>query len=139
MAKPFRKLGTMQLQIMQVLWRLRRATARQITDEMNRDARTVTAHSSVQTMLRELEAKGVAAHDVEERTFIFYPLYEEEEITAMATQDLLATLFGGSVYGMVAHLLQQERLSPEEIARLRALIDEEEKEGQLQQPQEERS
>ena len=121
MPKPFRRLGAVQLQIMQVLWRLRRATARQITDEMNREQ--PTAHSTVQTMLRELEAKGVAAHDLEERTFVYYPVYEEAEIAAMATQDLLTRLFGGSVYGMVAHLLQQERLSPDELARIRALID----------------
>lgn len=125
MLKPFQKLGAVQLQIMKVLWRLGRATARQVTDEMNRDPRTASAHSSVQTMLRELEAKGVVAHDVEERTFIFFPLYEEAEIRKMATEDLLIRLFGGSVYAMVEHLLQDERLSPKERARLRTLIGEE--------------
>jgi BlaI family transcriptional regulator, penicillinase repressor len=117
------RLGRVQLQIMEVLWRHGRATARQITDELSRTK--PIAHSTVQTLLRKLEAKGAVAHDVEERTFIFRPLYRQTEITAAATRDLLTRVFHGSVYGLVAHLLQHESISPDERRRLRALIDEE--------------
>src|SRR5436190_15476284 len=95
MSKAPPRLGKVQLQIMEVLWREGRATARQITDELSR-AKPI-AHSTVQTLLRKLEAKGVIAHDVEERTFIFRPLYQPADITASATRDLLARVFHGSV------------------------------------------
>jgi BlaI family penicillinase repressor len=117
------KLGKVQLQIMQVLWQRGRATAREITDELGR-AEPI-AHSTVQTLLRKLEAKGAVAHDVEDRVFVFRPLYREADVTASATHDLLTRIFGGSVYGMVAHLLRHETVSPEEVARLRELIEKE--------------
>jgi predicted transcriptional regulator len=50
------RLGKVQLQIMQILWQRGQATAKEITDELNRHK--PTAHSTVQTLLRKLEDKG---------------------------------------------------------------------------------
>ena len=119
------RLGKVQLQIMQVLWEHGRATARQITDALSRSK--PIAHSTVQTLLRKLEAKGAVAHEVEERTFIFRPLYEQSEVADSVTRDLLTRVFSGSVYGLVAHLLQHETISGDELMRLRALVNEEKK------------
>ena|SRR5215212_10174216 len=123
MAQNSTRLGRLELQIMQVLWQRGRATAREITDALSH-SRPV-AHSTVQTMLRKLEAKGALAHDTEDRVFIFYPLSQQSEVTESATRDLLARLFDGSVYGLVSHLLKHESVSQEELARLRKLIEQE--------------
>jgi BlaI family penicillinase repressor len=124
MSKAPPRLGKVQRLIMEVLWREKRATARQITEELSRTQ--PLAHSTVQTLLRKLEAKGVITHDVEERTFLFRPLVQPSDIATSATRDLLGRVFQGSVYGLVAHLLQHETISPEERRRLRELIDQEE-------------
>jgi BlaI family penicillinase repressor len=110
---------------MQVLWTRGRATAREITDELSLEA--PIAHSTVQTLLRKLEEKGAITHVVEDRTFIFRPLYQPEEVAETATRDLLSRVFHGSVFGLVAHLLRHEKVSSEEMTRLRALLDAEEK------------
>ena len=123
MTKAPQKLGKVQLQIMQVLWQRGQATAREITDDLCQNA--PIAHSTVQTLLRKLEAKGAVAHDSDDRTFVFRPLYRQAEVSASATRDLLERVFGGSVYGLVSHLLKNEAVSPEELARLRQLIDRE--------------
>ena|SRR5579871_2286750 len=118
------RLGKVQLQIMRLLWERKQATAREITDEL---ARTQPiAHSTVQTLLRKLELKGAVSHDIVDRTFVFRPLYRQEEVTDTALRDLLSRLFDGSVYGLVSHLLRSEEVSGEELARLRQLIEEEE-------------
>jgi len=117
------KLGKVQLEIMRVLWREGRATARMITDELN--AKEPIAHSTVQTLLRKMEAKGAVTHEIDNRVFTFLPLYKEDEVTEVATHDLLSRLFGGSVSGLVAHLLKNERISDEEMKELRAMIDKE--------------
>ena len=108
---------------MRVLWERGRATAREITEAMGETQRI--AHSTVQTLLRQLQAKGAVAYDVEDRTFVYRPLYQETEVAETATRDLLARLFNGSVYGLMAHLLKHEEVSREDLARLRALIDQE--------------
>lgn len=123
MTLPPPRLGKVQLQIMQVLWERRTATARQITDALNE--KQSIAHSTVQTLLRQMEAKGAITHDAEERTFTYRPLVRQNEITETALRDVLTRLFHGSVYGLVSHLLQNESVSQDELSRLRHLIEEE--------------
>jgi BlaI family penicillinase repressor len=123
MAKPVLRLGKVQTQIMEILWRRGEATAREITEELG--GTPPLAHSTVQTLLRKLEAKGAITHERRDRVFIFRPLYQQADVATSATRDLLARVFQGSVYGLVAHLLQHETISPEERERLRKLIDEE--------------
>jgi BlaI family penicillinase repressor len=123
MAKAPPKLGKVQLQIMQILWARGQATAREITEELCRTK--PIAHSTVQTLLRKLEAKEAITHEVEDRTFVFRPLYEQNEVTTSAARDLLARVFHGSVYGLVAHLLQHEAVPQDELQQLRKLLDKE--------------
>jgi BlaI family transcriptional regulator, penicillinase repressor len=119
------QLGRMQLLIMQVLWKKRRATAREITAALNESQ--PVAHSTVQTLLRGLEDKGSLAHEELGRTFVFFPLVEEQKYRRKATRDLLDRVFGGSVSSLVTHLLKNERISAAELAEIRRLIDRSEK------------
>lgn len=116
-------MGKLQLQIMQILWRDGEASAREITDSLSLTEPVM--HSTVQTILRKLEAKGAVEHRQEGRTFIFRPLYERSTVTESATRDLLNRVFQGSIYGLVSHLLKHEEISQDELQRLRKLIDEE--------------
>ena len=111
---------------MQVLWDKGEATAREITDELSRHK--PTAHSTVQTMLRQLEQKGAVTHVQQERTFIFRPLYQQTDITSNVTRDLVARVFNNSAVGLMAHLLKHEEISPEELRQLRQLVEEKTKE-----------
>lgn len=114
-------LGSVQLRIMRVLWDEGEATARRITESLS--AASPIAHSTVQTLLRKLEAKGAVGHERKERTFVFRALVAESEVTRSAAQDLLSRVFQGSISGLVAHLLESEEVSDDEMARLRRLVD----------------
>lgn len=116
-------LGRLELRIMQVLWQHGPTTARHITDTLNTGGEKAVAHSTVQTLLRKMEAKGAVAHESDGRIFLFRPLYGEGEVTQSATRDLLTRVFGGSSYALVAHLLKHENVPAEERARLRALVN----------------
>jgi BlaI family penicillinase repressor len=115
------QLGRVQLLIMQVLWAKGRATAREITDAISQ-AEPI-AHSTVQTLLRHLEDKGSVAHEADGRTFVFYPLVEQDNVQVNATRDLLERVFGGNVASLVAHLLKHENVTREELAEIRKLIN----------------
>lgn len=114
------RLGRVQLRIMQVLWKLDRATARQITDELNRES--PIAHSTVQTLLRKIEAKGAVTYEKQGRQFIFRPLIRPEQVTRTATRDLINRVFDGSPAGLIAYLLENEKLSKKDLAELRRRI-----------------
>ena len=119
MATP--RLGRVQLMIMQVLWEKGRANARQITDALNLSE--PIAHSTVQTLLRKLEAKGAVDHQAEGRAFVFYPLVQEDPVKRGATRELIEQVFAGSPSGLVAYLLENERVPDGELERIRELID----------------
>jgi len=116
------QLGRVQLLIMQVLWDRGSATAREITETINRQE--PIAHSTVQTLLRGLEDKGAIAHKTEGRTFVFRPQVEEDRFKQSATRDLVERVFGGDAATLVAQLLKNENVSRKEIAEIRKLIDE---------------
>jgi BlaI family penicillinase repressor len=115
------QMGRVQHRIMRVLWERGRVSAREITEALNRDE--PVAHSTVQTLLRQLEAKGAVAHDAVGRTFVFFPRVEEDRVRRGATRDLLDRAFGGRAGDLVAHLLKTERLTKAELDELRRLID----------------
>ena len=119
MAAP--RLGRVQWKIMQVLWERRRANAREITEALSRTE--PIAHSTVQTLLRKLEAKGAVAHDVEDRTFVFYAQVKQDKVRRGAVRDLVDRVFDSSVTELVSYLLQNERVPREELERIRELID----------------
>jgi BlaI family transcriptional regulator, penicillinase repressor len=116
------RLGRVQLRIMQVLWERRRATAREITAAL--DADEPIAHSTVQTLLRGLEAKRAIDHEVEGRTFVFVPVVREGQVARSVTRELLDRVFGGSVSELVAYLLKNENISAEELREIRRIINE---------------
>ena len=115
------QLGRVQLLIMQVLWDRGRATAREITDTIN--AVEPIAHSTVQTLLRGLEEKGSVSHESEGRTFVFFPMVEEDKFKRSVTHDLVERVFGGNAATLVAHLLKNENVSRKEIDEIRKLIN----------------
>ena len=115
------RFGRVQLQIMNILWDRRQATAREITDALNESE--PIAHSTVQTLLRKLEAKGAVSHAANGRVFVFKPLVQPDKVKRKATRELVAGMFDDSPAGLVAYLLKNERISRKELARLRDLID----------------
>jgi BlaI family penicillinase repressor len=106
---------------MQILWQKGRATAREITEAIVETE--AIAHSTVQTLLRGLEEKGSVAHEVVDRTFVFYPLVQEKEYKRTATNDLVERVFGGDVQSLVSHLLHDEKLSRQDLNEIRQMID----------------
>ncbi len=115
------RFGRVQFRIMQVLWEKGRANAREITAALNKIE--PIAHSTVQTLLRKLEQKEAVDHDVEDRTFIFFPLVQAEHVTQHAFKDFVDRIFAGSTGGLVSYLIKNEYISPEELGEVRKLLD----------------
>jgi BlaI family transcriptional regulator, penicillinase repressor len=113
--------GQMQHRVMQVLWDRKRTNAREITAALNETE--PVAHSTVQKLLRQLEAKGAAGHEAEARTFAFFPRLKEDRVKRTAARELLDRVFGGNVGSLVANLLKGERMSRDELDALHRLID----------------
>ena len=119
------ELGHGQMKVMRVLWNKKRATAQEIIDELNKV--DVVRRSTVQTFLRTLEKQGVVGHDVDKRTFIFYPLVTKEKITEHAFHSFMNHNFEGSMEGLVSYIVNSENISSKELDKIKKLLDDGEK------------
>ncbi len=118
-------IGKGQMKVLRVLWYKKRATAQEITDILNRTE--PIKFSTVSTFLRTLVRKKVVGYDVEQRTYIYYPLVMEENIANHAVRDLVDHVFEGSIQGFVSFILKKKYVSPEELAKIQEMIDKEER------------
>jgi len=110
-----------EARVMSVLWRERRATVADVVAAL-RKKRPVT-YSTVQTILRILEEKGYVAHDKVGRAFVYRPRVDERQARRRALRHLVSRLFHGSPGLLVLNVLEDERLEPEELHRLKKLIE----------------
>jgi BlaI family penicillinase repressor len=80
------------------------------------------AYTTVATMLRKMEGRGLVRHQEQGRRFIYEAVVSEEEVSRHTTADLIDRLFEGSLAEAVSHLLETREVSPEELDRLERLI-----------------
>lgn len=114
------RLGDLQLSILEVLWRLNEAAVSQIHEKLG--ASRKLAYTTVATMLRKMEARGLVAHREEGRAFLYRPLVSANEVSRSVGNHLVQRLFEGSLAGAVSHLLQTREVSREELDQLTELI-----------------
>jgi len=119
------RFGPLQIKIMQLLWEYGRLNAREIADHMNK--KEPVAHSTVQTILRELERKGSIDHDIDYRTFVFYPIVKIEDSIDDAARHFADNFFSGSTGGLVSYLIKNDYIPPEEMEELKELINKKDK------------
>jgi predicted transcriptional regulator len=116
---PYR-LGDLQLRIMQVLWRRGPTTVADVRDELGDGL----AYTTVATMLRKMEDRGLVSHEEADRKFIYEAAVGADEVTRSMAGDLVERLFDGSVPAAVNHLLTSREVSPDELDTLEQLIHE---------------
>lgn len=119
---PLPVLANAELAIMELLWESDRLTARQIRELLYPDA-TSSQHGTVQRLLQRLDTKGFVTRDRGEAVHLFTAAVTRETYATARLESLTETLTGGSLAPMLTHLVEQDRISPGEIERLRAILD----------------
>jgi predicted transcriptional regulator len=114
-------------QIMDILYRLGRATAGEVMDNLPGKP----SYSTVRTQLRVLESKGHVRHDEEGLRYVYVPHVPRRAARKSALRHLVDTFFDGSTEKIVAALLGGEaaRLSEHELDRIAELVEKAKKEG----------
>jgi predicted transcriptional regulator len=107
-------------QIMDVLYRLGRATAAEIMEQLD----GAPGYSTVRTQLRVLERKGHVRHEEVGLRYLYAPTVPRHSARRSALKHLVDTFFDGSTAKAVAALLGGEgsRVSDDELARIEALV-----------------
>lgn len=114
------KLGERELDLMQALWRLGKATVSQV-QEVLREWGHEVAYTTIQTMLNRLVTKNYVARDESGRSHLYYALLEEPSAADKAVKRLVERFFGGSAEGLMSRLVEKD-LSGEQLERIQSLI-----------------
>lgn len=119
------QLTPLQIDLMRVLWARGEATAAEVHAALS--ARGL-APTTVATLLRRLEKRGLVAHRSVGRQFVYRATVAEEEARDAMVDELAERLFDGDAARLVHHLIARHELAPGDLARVRALIDARERE-----------
>lgn len=119
---PGRDLSRRERQIMDVVYRLGRATAADITREMPNPP----SHTAVRTTLRILEGKGQLRHERDGARYVYHPVRPRARASRSMLRHVVRTFFEGSTARAMATLLDLAPgdLSSAELDRVAAMIDE---------------
>ena len=113
-----------ELEIMKILWAREKASVREVQDDLNKETGPV-AYSTVQTLLNIMEdKKGLVRHVVEGRTFIYFPKKSSERTIRELTRRFVDRVFDGVLDRVMVALLDSKPPTLDDLARLRAMIDE---------------
>ena len=110
-----------ELEILAVLWDAGPSTVREVQQVL--DARRPTGYTTALKLLQIMTEKGLVRRDEKERAHRYAPRLPRERTEQQIVGDLLDRAFGGSSSRLVMRALSSRRASPEELHRIRELLD----------------
>jgi predicted transcriptional regulator len=114
-----------EVDVMHVLWDHGPSVVSDVQNKLS----DKLAYTTVLTVLRTLEAKGYVAHQEEGRQHRYFATVQRQAAQKSALNHLLGKLFKDSSELLFAHLVSDQKLSPEQIRRMRKLLGGKSKKG----------
>ena len=124
MRKAASTLTPQELAIMKVVWRLEKATVRDVADALNQQRRV--AYTTVMTMMRILEEKGYLRKTVGERAHVYRPVKPRHQVVGAMVKDFVDRVFDGASDALLVHLARDNRLTEKQRQIVKRLIEKDE-------------
>ena len=121
MRTPHPTLTPQELAIMKVVWKLDKATVRDVYEEL-REKRAI-AYTTVMTMMKILEEKGYLKKSRAERAYMYKPSRPRQQVVGAMVRDFVDRVFDGAASGLLLHLAKDGRLSKDERQHIRRIIE----------------
>ena len=122
MRTPHPTLTPQELAIMKVVWRLDKATVRDVYEAL-RDTRPV-AYTTVMTMMRILEDKGYLKKTLVDRAHVYRPAQRRQQVVGAMLRDFLDRVFDGAPDALLLHLAKDNQLTDKQRRIVKQLIEE---------------
>ncbi|MFT6832966.1 MAG: BlaI family penicillinase repressor [Planctomycetota bacterium] len=119
-ADPELRLTSLQLAVLRVLWSQEEATVAEVHAALQSERKL--AATTVATLLKRLEARGVLTHRTEGRQYIYRPLVEADAVGRTMTSELVEDVYAGDVTGLFAHLLDTKGVSAKDLDEIKRMI-----------------
>jgi len=117
-----KELTRAEEQVMEYLWKMKEAFVKDIIERMPEPK---PAYTTISTIIRILEKKGIVAHKAYGNTHAYYPLISREQYTEFCTTNLVSRHFSNSFSSLVSFFTSKKNLSVTELEEIQKLIDQE--------------
>lgn len=114
------KLTNKEEEIMQILWKLKKAFVKEVLAEIEEDK---PHYNTLSTIIRNLEEKGFVSHNAFGNTHQYFPIIKMEDYRKRFMNTAIETYFGNSYKSMVSFFAEEEKISAEELREILALIE----------------
>ena len=115
------QISDMEWQVMKVLWASTPLTANEVIHKF--DGVMSWKPKTVKTLLGRLVKKKALGFNKDGRAYVYYPLIAEDECIKAESQSFLEKVFSGALNVMFANFLEEQKLSGEDIAELKRILD----------------
>jgi len=122
MRTPHPTLTPQELAIMKVVWRLDKATVRDVYEAL-REKRPV-AYTTVMTMMKILEEKGYLKKALVERAHVYRPAQRRQQVVGAMVRDFVDRVFDGAPDDLLVHLAKDNKLTDKQRRIVKQLIEE---------------
>lgn len=110
-----------ELALLNVLWAHGPSTVREVHERLEREE--PIGYTTVLKLLQIMLEKGLVSRDESQRAHVYAAAVSEPATQRRLLDDLTERAFGGSARRLVMQALDSERVSPEELDEIRALLD----------------
>jgi BlaI family transcriptional regulator, penicillinase repressor len=114
------KLTNKEEEIMQILWKLKKAFVKEVMAEITEDQ---PHYNTLSTIIRNLEEKGFVSHNAYGNTHQYYPVVKIEEYRKRFMNTAIDTYFNSSYKNMVSFFAEEEKISASELREILAIIE----------------
>ncbi len=122
MAKREPDITPAELRIMKILWRIGSANVGEVKDLLTAEGGDEPAYTTVMTMMKQLAEKGALQVEKTRQPFVYKPAVRREQVMSQRLKQFLNTVFDGQAGELVLRLVDEAKLSPEDLKRLEAKI-----------------
>ncbi|MGD8539696.1 MAG: BlaI/MecI/CopY family transcriptional regulator [Candidatus Aminicenantes bacterium] len=120
--KKSRKLSPANLEIMKIIWDKGEVTVNEVFEAINAKRKEKLRRTTIQVQMGRLEEYGWLTHRKEGRTYFYRAAAEKQKTRQDILNDIKNRVFGGSRAELVKCLLEDEKVTPEELKELRSLL-----------------
>jgi BlaI family penicillinase repressor len=110
-----------ELELLSVLWARGPSTVRQIHEALSGEKST--GYTTTLKILQKMLEKGLLRRDERERSHVYEAVWRAEETQRQLVRDLLRRAFRGAAGKLVVQALSEEKVSPEDLAEIRRMLD----------------
>ena len=115
------RISDTEWEVMKVVWSQGPCSAGEIIEALSQTDASWHPRTA-KAFLNRLVKKKALGFSKEGRAYVYRPLVRREECVDAASESFLERVFGGSLEPMLAHFVQRDKLSPDEIRELRRLL-----------------